>query len=297
MRVDHWVKNSFVVPGILFGFALTKGEINIIEIIVGMFSVCFASSANYVINEWLDRHFDKFHPTKKNRPSVATQIQPSFVYLLYILNVIFALSLSFFVSERYFWGILILLIMGLIYNVKPLRSKDRPYLDVISESFNNPIRLYLGWVLVDPMGIPPSSLVISYWMSGAFLMGVKRYSELRFIQDPSQAGLYRKSFTYYTPEKLLGSALFYAICAAFFGGVFLVRHKLDLIIMFPFYSLLFAWYLMIGFKENSATQHPEKLFQEKALLAYSLFLLIGTFWILIGPATWISLYLVGAEKL
>ena len=25
-------------------------------------------SANYVINEWLDAPYDKYHPTKKNRP-------------------------------------------------------------------------------------------------------------------------------------------------------------------------------------------------------------------------------------
>ena len=35
----------------------------------------------------------------------------------------------------------VLLLMGIAYNVPPLRTKDRPYLDVLSESVNNPLRL------------------------------------------------------------------------------------------------------------------------------------------------------------
>jgi len=38
--------------------------------------------------------------------------------------------------------------MGLVYNVPPLRTKDRQYLDVLSESINNPLRFMLGWTAV-----------------------------------------------------------------------------------------------------------------------------------------------------
>ncbi len=38
--------------------------------------------------------------------------------------------------------------MGVLYNVKPFRTKDIAYLDVLSESINNAIRLLLGWFFV-----------------------------------------------------------------------------------------------------------------------------------------------------
>ena len=39
--------------------------------------------------------------------------------------------------------------MGVVYNVKPLRSKDLPIFDVLSESVNNPIRFLIGWYLMN----------------------------------------------------------------------------------------------------------------------------------------------------
>ena len=53
-------------------------------------------------------------------------------------------------------------LQGIVYNVPPLRTKDKPYLDVISESVNNPIRLLIGWAMVDPTTLPPSSIILSY---------------------------------------------------------------------------------------------------------------------------------------
>ena len=77
--------------------------------------------------------------------------------------------------------------MGIIYNVRPIRSKDRIYLDVLSESINNPLRLLLGWSAVLAGMLPPSSILMAYWMGGAFLMAVKRYAEYRFINDPESS--------------------------------------------------------------------------------------------------------------
>ena len=54
---------------------------------------------------------------------------------------------------------------GLVYNVSPIRTKEKVYLDVLSEAVNNPIRLTLGWAMVDSTTLPPSSLLLAYWMA------------------------------------------------------------------------------------------------------------------------------------
>jgi len=87
-------------------------------------------------------------------------------------------------------------LMGVAYNIPPLRTKEWAYLDVLTESVNNPIRLLLGWFAVIDDAVPPVSLAISYWMAGAFFMATKRFAEYRSIGDPVIASDYRSSFKY-----------------------------------------------------------------------------------------------------
>jgi len=58
------------------------------------------------------------------------------------------------------------------------------------------------------------------------------------------------------------------MCAGFFLGVFLVKYRIELLLGLPFVALLFAWYLRIGLKPDSAAQHPERLYRERAFIAY-----------------------------
>jgi len=161
---------------------------------------------------------------------------------------------------------------GVIYNVKPLRFKDKAYVDVLSESLNNPIRMMLGWAMIEHSSIAPGSLLLAYWMGGAFLMGAKRLSEYREIAaDPGVAVLhrYRRSFQHYTEERLTISCFIYALFATFLMGVFLIKYRIEYIVAFPLVILLFAHYLSLSMRSGSVAQKPEKLFREKRLMAIS----------------------------
>ncbi len=63
--------------------------------------------------------------------------------------VIVGLGAAFVASSTMLFIACIFALQGVVYNVPPFRTKDRPYLDVISESINNPIRLTIGWAMVD----------------------------------------------------------------------------------------------------------------------------------------------------
>lgn len=129
--------------------------------------------------------------------------------------------------------------------------------------------MLLGWFSITATIIPAGSVLLAYWMGGAFLMGTKRYSEYRRINDPELAGSYRRSFEHYTETSLLLSSFFYALCSAFLIGVFLVKYKIELLLSFPFFAVLFTWYLGIGLKADSAAQAPEKLYRERAFMAFA----------------------------
>ena len=276
-RPDHWFKNIFMLPGMIMGLYYTQFSLegtNFFLLLTGVFATCLIASANYVINEWLDLEFDKFHPVKKNRPSVTAGLNPKIIYTEYLILAAAGLGLSYWISLQFFLVAAFFLLMGFMYNVKPFRTKDKAYLDVLSESVNNPIRFVLGWLLIGIEIFPPSSILIAYWMGGAFLMATKRFAEYRFIGNPELAGKYRHSFSVYTESKLLTSTVFYALCSSFFLAIFLIKHRIELLISFPFLALLFTWYLSIGFESNSIVQTPEKLYQKKGFIGFVFFLFV-----------------------
>jgi 4-hydroxybenzoate polyprenyltransferase len=272
-RPDHWIKHVFVLPGIVLAWALVPEaltDLSFAAVALGLIAAAAISSANYVINEWLDATYDAYHPTKSFRPAVTKTMSAPVVYLEYALLAVLGLLAAAAVSALCLFAAVLFLLSGLVYNVEPLRTKDRAYLDVATESLNNPIRLLIGWAMVAPMTLPPSSLVLAYWMGGAFLMTVKRLAEYRTIVATHGAavlGAYRRSFRYYTAERLLILAFLCALLAAFFIAVFLIKYRVEYLLSFPLFALLFAVYLRMGLKQGSNAQTPERLFEERLLMA------------------------------
>jgi len=269
-RPDHWVKNIFMIPGAALALALApNARLSLQPLALAVVSCCLIVSANYTINEYLDAPFDRHHPTKRNRPGAEGRLDGRVVLLQYAILGAAGGLLASRINHAFLATSLWLLVMGVVYNVRPLRTKDRPYLDVLSESINNPIRLLLGWFAVTDLVVPPGSALLAYWMGGAFLMGTKRYSEYRRIGDPVRAGLYRKSFTHYTESSLLLSSFFYALFSACLIGVFLIKYRIELLLSLPLFAVLFTWYLAIGLKADSAAQAPEKLYKERAFMTFA----------------------------
>lgn len=275
-RLDHWIKQFFIVPGIVIALFMTRGlnDLSLPGIagrcIIGFFATCCIASANYVINEWLDAKFDKYHPTKKNRPVVTENLNKKIVVMEYVGLSIVGFQLAFFVSKAFLAVAVWLWVMGILYNVEPIRTKDVAYLDVLSESVNNAIRLLLGWFIVTNDFWPPVSIVVGYWMAGAFLMAVKRFAEFRMIGDADVAAHYRKSFRHYTEKSLLISSLFYAMLSIFLCGTFMVKYRVELILAVPLFCSIFCYYLYLAFEPDSVVQKPEKLYKEKKLLVLCL---------------------------
>jgi decaprenyl-phosphate phosphoribosyltransferase len=267
-RLDHSVKQIFVVPGIVIAASLTGTSFGtglILRIVLGMASVVAVASSNYVLNELLDAPFDRLHPTKCLRPAAIGSISIPLAYLQWLLCGIAGFLLAYPVSKALFLSVLSLWIMGCFYNIPPVRMKDIPYLDVLSESINNPIRLCVGWYIVTATVVPPVSLLVAYWMLGAYFMALKRFSEYRQIGcEPAMR--YRRSFEFYSEEALLTSVLFYAATAMLFFGAFVMRYRMEMVLAFPLIALLMAVYFNLAFVQDSPVQNPEKLYKEPRLM-------------------------------
>lgn len=282
LRLDHSIKQAFILPGIVLGLALSGQHFDwplASRILIGMVAATLISSSNYVINEMLDAPFDRLHPTKRSRPAACGLVHFGWGYVQWIATMLLGLGLAATISRGFLLSALALWIMGCIYNIAPIRSKDLPYIDVLSESINNPLRFCLGWYMITAL-LPPLSLLLSYWMLGAYFMALKRFSEYRQIDDLVIAGNYRKSFRYYTQEKLLNSVAFYAATSMLFFGAFIMRYRMELILAFPLVAWLMSIYFGLSFRHESAVQNPEKLYREPKLMLV-LFASIAVFTVLL----------------
>lgn len=270
-RLDHSTKHVFILPGLVLAYALREPSLAeaVWKVPLGFLSAISIASANYVINEWLDREFDAHHPTKSRRAAVACSLSPGLVTIEYLMFAALGMILAKSLGGYFFLVSAAFLISGLIYNVRPIRSKDRPFVDVISESVNNPIRLTLGWLMIDQTSLPPLSLLLAYWFGGAFLMGSKRLSEYRDIvasEGIATLERYRRSFSGYTAESLTVSCLIYAMISSFFVGVFLIKYRLEFLLAFPFIVALFGCYFWLAMLKDSIAQRPERMFRSRRLM-------------------------------
>ena len=268
-RFDHWVKNVFVLPGVVVALAFEPAPLTpalLSRLFLGLIAFGFVASSNYVLNEVLDSPFDALHPIKRMRPVPSGRVKRAYAYAEWLLLAALGIGLGTLCGSAFTGTLVALWVMGCIYNIPPVRSKDLPYIDVLSEAVNNPIRLLAGFFIVGPAAIAPASLLCSYWMVGCYFMAIKRFAEYRMLDSETLAASYRKSFRYYSEERLLVAIVFYGCAAMLFLGAFIVRYKLELILSFPLVALVMAAYLSIAFKHDSAAQAPEKLYRERSLM-------------------------------
>jgi len=213
-----------VIPGIIAAIGVDRVHVapNIVQRIgVGMLSVCLVASSNYVVNEVLDATSDRAHPVKFARPVPSGKVNVPLAYVQWLALMVVGVWLGFQVSKRFAATMIVLWVMGCLYNIRPFRSKELPYVDVLSESVNNPLRLLAGWFIVGTSSVAPASLLLSYWMVGCYFMAMKRFA-VAFIAlaacNPNDSGS-----TLVSCDKLAPTAA--SAPMGWSGSVFTIAHS------------------------------------------------------------------------
>jgi decaprenyl-phosphate phosphoribosyltransferase len=302
-RPDHWLKNIFILFGHAVAWALVldfEWSAEIVRIaILSLIPACLIASANYILNEILDAPFDAMHPTKKLRGIPAGKVSVPVLWGMKAGLIVAGFGLAWWwgFNWAYHTALLLLLLSGLVYNVPPLRLKDRAFADVITESFNNPIRLWLGYyALVSPQHVPPLSIVLSWWFFGALLMTGKRYAEFRFIGDAELSGRYRRSFQRYTEKTLILAMIGYANLFCFCAGVAMAVYPQlqNLVFVAPVIIAAVLVYFHHAMKEEAARLEPEQLLQNPWIIGCTVLTAALTLWLLKSPVNFAKkLHLLG----
>lgn len=289
-RPDHWLKNVFIVFGHVVAWVLVldfaRDPSLITKAILSLIPACLIASANYILNEILDAPFDAMHPTKRLRGIPAGKVKVVYLWWLKGALIVTSALLCWWwkMNLGYQIALLLLLISGVVYNVRPLRLKDRAFMDVIAESFNNPIRLWLGYyALVDVHHVPPLSIVLAWWFFGALLMTGKRYAEFRFIGDQELSGRYRRSFQTYSEKSLILAMITYANLFCFCTGVAMAVYPQlnNLVLVFPLIVLAVIAYFHHAMKDQAARLEPEQLLRNPWIILCTILTGATSLWLLL----------------
>lgn len=275
LRVSHWFKNVIVFFGWLIAVLFVPAEnaqISLSLAVVAFFMASMVSSANYVINQITDIKHDKEHPNKRDRPLPAGNISIESAFLLGagLFLTTFIISLYFF-NDYFTLCIMALWIAGIIYNVRPVRAKDRPALDVLVESSNNPIRLLIGWFTVTQTVFPPLSLLFLTWSSAAILMTGKRYDELAHYGTKLHP--YRTTFTYYSLNTLKLLLYLYSFLTLMFMITFALNYNNDYLYVVPLLALFLFWLVKLIVGGDAEARRVEDFVKRKDFMTYFMLLM------------------------
>lgn len=176
LRPHQWLKNGFVLVGLLFAHAWGDSD-KVTQALLAFAAFCLFSSAVYVFNDLLDRAEDRQHPVKRQRPLASGTVSVNAALVLMAVCLAAGLWLAFGASAAP-WIFLLYIVLNIAYT---LGLKRVVVLDVFIIASGFMLRLLAGTLGI---GIAPSHwLLLCGLMLTLFLGFAKRRAELLLVSD------------------------------------------------------------------------------------------------------------------
>lgn len=190
LRPHHWVKNGFVLAGLLFGHAWDQPGYAAAALLATL-AFCLASSAVYAFNDAQDAARDREHPDKNGRPVARGAISPATARAIAAVLALGGLALAARVDWRVAAMVAAYVALNAAYS---LGLKRVPVLDVFLIAAGFMLRLLAGtWGI----GIEPSRWLLACgFLLTLFLGFAKRRAELERLAD--DAGQHRPVLEHYS---------------------------------------------------------------------------------------------------
>lgn len=281
MRPHQWIKNGFVLIGVLFGHRWHGPEL--VSALVVFAAFCAAASMVYVLNDLMDVEADRAHPTKRNRPIASGRVSQAQALALVVTLGVLSLALASHVSVAVCGLVLSYLALNGLYSAK---LKHVAILDVFCIAAGFMLRILAGTF---GLGLGVSNWLLMCGMMVTLFLGfTKRRAELLMLEAQSGApGSTRKVLENYHAAQL---DQYIGICAtgtALSYGLYTVSPETialhgtpNLIYTVPFllYGLFRYLYLLYGAGQGSDTARD--LLLDRHLLVTVLLWVVCTAWIL-----------------
>jgi 4-hydroxybenzoate polyprenyltransferase len=194
MRPHQWIKNTFVLTGLLFGHAWHNPTL-VTQAIIAFVAFCLISSTIYILNDIVDIEQDRHHPSKRKRPLPSGKLKLSTAAAFAVILGSTAMGLASLASSSVVVILLIYAVMNIAYSLK---LKHVVILDVFIIATGFMLRILAGTL---GLGIPPSQwLLLCGLMVTLFLGFSKRRAEIIALSEDKTA--HRKVLQDYSPVLL-----------------------------------------------------------------------------------------------
>jgi 4-hydroxybenzoate polyprenyltransferase len=279
LRPRQWVKNSFVLTGILFANAWRQPEL-VERVLLATASYCLAASGVYIVNDLIDRPHDLNHPRKKQRPLSANKVSVTAAVVVLIILWLAAFAIGFTVSRAVVTILLIYVVVNIAYS---LHLKHVVILDVFIIASGFMLRILAGTIGV---AIAPSQwLLLCGLMMALFLGFAKRRAELYALTEDSPT--HRRVLGHYQPVLLDNMIVVTATCVIITYSLYTMspatiqaHHTESLIYTVPFVIYGIFRYIYSLHKKNAGGDPALQIFRDPHLLVAIVGWLIVTLWLI-----------------
>ena len=276
LRPHQYVKNSFVLVGVLF-----SRQWDIYTLLQAAWAFCafsLSASAVYILNDLSDIEADRAHPKKRYRPLPSGKVSITAARKLAIILFLVTFIPTLLLKD---WILVSILLTYIVMNIAySLCLKHIVLLDVFVISMGFMLRLLAGtWGI----GIAPSEwLLLCGMMLTLFLGFCKRTSELlqSAMADDTFAEKSRRVLTEYNTAMLEQFTSITAACAIISFGLYTVSDQTirtqgtsNLIYTLPLVIYGIFRYLFLLHRHGKGTDTAKDLFTDKHLL------LTGSCWV------------------
>ncbi|OLE55137.1 MAG: prenyltransferase [Acidobacteria bacterium 13_1_20CM_3_53_8] len=281
MRPRQWVKNGFVLMGVLFA-NVWRDPLMLRRALLVFVAFSLVASGVYIINDFLDRENDLNHPRKRFRPLASKAISVSAAFSFMIILWLVGFLLGIVVSNTVLFILLIYVAINLAYS---LGLKHVVLLDVFIIAGGFMLRILAG---TSGIGIAPSQwLMLCGLMTALFLGFAKRRAELYALSNEKTN--HRRVLEHYSPVLLDKMIVVTATCVILCYSLYTMspvtiqtHHTESLVYTVPFVLYGIFRYLYTLHIQQTGTDPAQELFRDPHILVSILGWLLLTLW-LISP--------------
>ncbi len=264
IRPHHYIKNSFVFAGIIFGHQWALFDI--IRAFYIFIAFCFVASSVYIFNDIIDIDHDKNHPKKMYRPLPSGKISIKNAYITLITFLLSSLITAYSVSYEALYFVFGYFILNIFYS---LSFKNIVILDVFTISVGFMLRIMAGTI---GLNIEPSLwLLLCGFMITLFLGFSKRFSEIKTLKKSTQKiGTTRFVLKQYNLNILKQFMTICATCTIICYGLYTVAPEtiaihgsVQLIYSLPLVAYGVLRYLLLVYLHNHGHDASKEIFADK----------------------------------
>jgi 4-hydroxybenzoate polyprenyltransferase len=198
LRPQQWYKNFMIFLPIVFSMQLFNSEWFLASV-WGFIALCLVSSANYVLNDIVDRKRDAIHPEKKHRPIASGRISTLLGSFIFVILLVIGLLLGMTLTLKFTIILGLLFVLTLVYSTW---LKHVAFADILVIGVNFILRAGAGvYVIVQKQAafelISPWLILCPFFLA-LFLASGKRYADLALLGE--KAKHHKKVLSVYTKD-------------------------------------------------------------------------------------------------